>query len=153
MGSISPEAGRTLRRIREDRELTLLDVATRSGGEFKPSAVAAYERGQRNLSLDRFCGLCRLYEVEAGRLLGAIMRAAEGRPPVVIDLTRLEALPIPVRDVVGRFVSEVRTLRGAPRGESLAIRSGDLEVLAPTSGRRKDELGDELGVTPHRPST
>lgn len=145
MGNIALEAGRALRHIRNVRGLTLLDIARKSRGEFKPTAVAAYERAERNMTLDRFCRLCRVYEVDPARLLRAALRAADGRPDVVIDLAELETLSGPDRDLVHRFVTEIRTLRGEPRAEALAVRSGDLEVLAATSGRREGELLDALG--------
>lgn len=144
MGSASHETGRALRRIRKERKLSLRDVAVRSAGAYRASAVAAYERGERNMTLDRFCGLCRIYDVDPGRLLGEIVRALEGRPAPVIDVTRLGALPVAEREAVEAFLSEVRGLRNESGSETIAIRSGDVEVLATSSGRRMDEFMDLL---------
>ena len=49
--------GRALRRARSGRGLTLRDVGMRSAGKFTPTAVAGYERGERKISLQRFCEL------------------------------------------------------------------------------------------------
>ena len=80
-------AGRVLRRARAARGLTLRDVGVRSGGAFSPTAVAGYERGERSITLERFCLLADLYGVPADRLLAEIVGdAAE----VIVDLTSLE---------------------------------------------------------------
>ncbi|MDQ2964665.1 MAG: helix-turn-helix domain-containing protein, partial [Chloroflexota bacterium] len=55
--------GRALRRARQTRGLTLRDVGIRSGGIFTPTAVAGYERGERAISLRRFCDLATFYDV------------------------------------------------------------------------------------------
>lgn len=61
--------GGTLRRARRRHALTLRDVERLSGGKFKPSTLAGYERGERSISLLRLCELCSLYRVLPGRLL------------------------------------------------------------------------------------
>lgn len=156
MGSFGVETGRALRTVRRSRGLTLRELPDASGGGFKPSAVAAYERGDRTISLERFCALCRVYEVDPVRLLADILRELEGRRPVVIDIARLEELPRPDRDLVRRFVGQVRALRGQLAGEAITIRVGDLEVLATTAGRRGDELLELLDLLaddgPRRPA-
>src|SRR5512141_3377511 len=53
--------GMALRRARQARGLTLRDISTLSGGRFKPTSIAGYERAERAISLDRFCDLCALY--------------------------------------------------------------------------------------------
>ncbi|MGH2699518.1 MAG: helix-turn-helix domain-containing protein [Actinomycetota bacterium] len=55
--------GEVLRRARKQRGMTLDDVRRRSRGRFKSSAVGGYERGERAISLERFCDLSEMYGV------------------------------------------------------------------------------------------
>ena len=82
------DVGRALRRARTARGLTLRDVGIISGGTFTPTAVAGYERGERNISLRRFCDLAIFYGVEPVRLLAEIL-LSEDRESVV-NLTAFE---------------------------------------------------------------
>src|SRR6187200_1264605 len=92
--SFSIEVGRRLRSVRRQRRLSLDDVERQSGGRWSASAVGAYERGFRNLSLPRLRELAEFYGVPMGTLLGETdlreERQATGR--VVLDLSRLEQL-------------------------------------------------------------
>jgi transcriptional regulator with XRE-family HTH domain len=86
---ISAEAGRALRRIRTALGLTLQDVGERSGRAFTPTAVAGYERGERQISLQRFCDLATFYGIAPEQLLAEVRRALPEREDLV-DLTLLE---------------------------------------------------------------
>ena len=80
-------AGRVLRHARQARGLTLRDVGLRSGGAFSPTAVAGYERGERGITLERFCKLADFYGVLPDRLLAEIV----GDPAdIIVDLASLE---------------------------------------------------------------
>jgi transcriptional regulator with XRE-family HTH domain len=77
--------GQRLRMVRQQRQLTLEDVDTNSNREFKDSALSAYERGDRIISVLRLQRLAAFYNVPVDYLL----------PPAdqednVIDLTALE---------------------------------------------------------------
>ena len=79
--------GDELRRARHDAGLALRDLNLRSAREFKASAVGGYERGERSISLDRFCRLAELYGVPPDHLLARVLeRAAPASDDVVIDL-------------------------------------------------------------------
>jgi transcriptional regulator with XRE-family HTH domain len=80
-------AGRVLRQARIARGLTLRQVGLRSGGAFSPSAIAGYERGERGITLERFCLLAELYGIPPDRLLAEI---CGDTADVVVDLTPLE---------------------------------------------------------------
>lgn len=138
---IAVVVGRVLRHARQSRGLTLRDVGLRSGGAFKPTAVAGYERGERAISLERLFELCRLYEIPPERLIAEISRIVEGHPPVVVDLQEIEGLGSTEALLVADFVHEVRGMRRrTPPGDTVTLRAGDLEVLASASGHRPDEL-------------
>lgn len=79
--------GRVLRQARVARNLTLRGVGLRSGGAFSPSAVAGYERGERSITLERFCLLADLYGLAPDRLLAEILGDTADD---IVDLTSLE---------------------------------------------------------------
>lgn len=90
-------AGRALRRARMARGLTLRDVGYRSDGAFTPTAVAGYERGERSISLQRFCELAAFYGVAPERLLAEILHPDDA----LVDLTPFEP-PAPTLTPTGR---------------------------------------------------
>ena len=132
MASMALEIGRALRRARLARGMTLKQLSVASAGRFKPTSVAGYERGERSISVIRFCELCRLVGVPPDRLLGEILRAARAEGELLTG-----------------FVQQVASLRGSGEVERITLRAGDIEVLASASGRLPDELKEVLG-TAHR---
>jgi hypothetical protein len=123
--------------------MTLRDVGARSGGAFKATAVAGYERGERAISLVRFCELCAVYQIPPQRLLAEVMREVEGRGLVTVDVRRLEQLEGREAAAVADFVRQVRSVRGE-RGTTVAIRSGDLAVIATAAGSKEDRLLEKI---------
>lgn len=87
--------GDELRRARQEAGLALRDLNSRSAREFKASAVGGYERGERSISLDRFCRLATLYGVAPDRLLARVLERAtpEAGGDVVIDLRAAQGEP------------------------------------------------------------
>jgi transcriptional regulator with XRE-family HTH domain len=95
--SFASVAGEVLREIRLGRSFSLRQVTVRSGGRFKPSSVASYERGERQISLERLFALADVYQVAPERITAAIahrleqLREGDGRTPsrpeplVVVD--------------------------------------------------------------------
>jgi transcriptional regulator with XRE-family HTH domain len=61
--------GYRLRAVRRSLGLSLADAARRSNGEFKPSVLGAYERGERALSVSRLLRIANAYEVPVEVLL------------------------------------------------------------------------------------
>jgi transcriptional regulator with XRE-family HTH domain len=82
--------GDVLREVRTGRGLSLRQVTVRSGGRFKPSSVASYERGERHISLERLFALAEVYGVAPERIVAAVAYriehdGADDGAPVVID--------------------------------------------------------------------
>lgn len=143
--TFAEEVGRVLRHAREAHGLTLRRASHISGGLFRPTSLASYERGERAISLERFCRLSSVYGIPPARLLAEIMRRVEGRPPWVFDRSSLERLEVPEAQIVEGFVREVTTLRGEEEPSStISLRAGDLEVLASASGRRLEDLFEAI---------
>ncbi|HEX5366276.1 MAG TPA: transcriptional regulator [Acidimicrobiales bacterium] len=125
--SVTLEVGRRLRSLRKARHLSLDDVERQSEGRWSASAIGAYERGFRTLSLPRLHELAEFYDVSVSVLLGEQAATGDGPPRLVLDLTALgevnEAAP------VQRFVRSIIVERGDYNGRVLTIRRDDLRAI------------------------
>jgi transcriptional regulator with XRE-family HTH domain len=136
---LAREIGRALRRVRVSRGLTLRSAARASGGRFKPSSIAGYERAERSITVQRFCDLAEVYGVDPARLLDGILVDARGEPQIQLDLSALSDLDLPEAETLRDFAHRVRALRGVG-GPVVTLRHADLEVIAQASGRQQSEL-------------
>lgn len=146
--------GERLRLARTSRGLTLHDVEAATEGEFKASAVGAYERGERTLSVTRLGRLATVYGVEPTTLLS---------PEETIDLPALHALEATapsadaafVLEVLSRFVTHVRSRRGIPSPAPLAVRMDDvalLEIILGQPGEVVETMLGHLGLRASHPA-
>jgi transcriptional regulator with XRE-family HTH domain len=171
--SYAERVGERLRAVRKQKRLSLQAVEATSHQEFKASVLGAYERGERAISVPRLQRLARFYNVPVDQLLprdlGADpawgtddddidLRAAEegnGRrmldadDRVTIDLTRLEELEAPERDMLSRYLGMIQVQRQDFNGRMLTIRGEDLRAIAclfETSAEGMRRRLSELGV-------
>ena len=129
----SREVGVRLRAVRRQRRLSLDEVERASGGRWSASAIGAYERGFRNLSLPRLRELAEFYDVPMSMLLGEIdirdgaveERSATGK--VVLDLMALEH--IEEAAPVLRYARSIVLDRGDWNGRVLSVRRDDVRAL------------------------
>lgn len=131
--SFVAEVGRRLRTIRRQQKLSLEDVERRSGGRWSASAIGAYERGYRNLSLGRLRELADFYGVPISVLVGEIdLRTGTVGPGrrFVLDLAALERATEPVAAAVGRYARSIAMERGDFNGRVISLRRDDLRLLA-----------------------
>jgi transcriptional regulator with XRE-family HTH domain len=146
--------GERLRSLRRSLGLSLTEVQSRTDGEFKASALGAYERGERALSIERLTRLAAVYNVDASTLVTA---------DATIDLPAMhagdEAVRTPYDDAfvlaaLARFAAYVRARRNEPTLTPLVVRAHDVEhltvVLGLTQGRLNDLLG-QLGLCTRAP--
>jgi transcriptional regulator with XRE-family HTH domain len=127
--SVTLEVGRRLRALRKARRLSLDDVERHSSGRWSASAVGAYERGFRTLSLPRLHELAGFYDVPVSVLLGEQPAAAAEEPrTLVLDLEALSQ--VPEAGSVQRFVRSIILERGDFNGRVLTIRKDDLRAIA-----------------------
>jgi transcriptional regulator with XRE-family HTH domain len=139
--SYTVKVGSMLRAARRQRHLSLQAVEARSGHEFKASVLGAYERGERTISVPRLVRLARVYgvsatqlvpedEPEPGRPGEATVGAGAAGPAddVTIDLSLLESVVGPERDLLGRLLD---LLQHRPGDEELAVSvpAGDLRAV------------------------
>lgn len=127
--TFSSEVGQRLRSVRRIRGLSLDDVERESGGRWSASAVGAYERGFRNLSLPRLRDLARFYDVPMGVLLGEDDGAEGGRAQgrLVLDLLALQQ--VPEAESVLRYLRSIILERGDYNGRVLSVRRDDLRAI------------------------
>ena len=127
--SFSIEVGKRLRSVRRIRGLSLDDVERDSGGKWSASAVGAYERGFRNLTLPRLRDLAAFYDVPMGVLLGEEDLAGGGRSQgrLVLDLVSLQS--VPEAESVLRYLRSIILERGDYNGRVLSIRRDDLRAI------------------------
>jgi len=144
--TFSIEVGRRLRSVRRIRGLSLDDVERESGGRWSASAVGAYERGFRNLSLPRLRDLSAFYDVPMGVLLGEEDIGGGGRAQgrLVLDLVALQT--VPEAESVLRYLRSIILERGDYNGRVLSIRRDDLRAIC--SLLRTDEATtlEQLGT-------
>jgi transcriptional regulator with XRE-family HTH domain len=144
--ALALELGRALRGIRRARGLRLRDLGPRSGGWFSATGVAGYERGERAISVGRFCALCEIYGVDADRMLADALRAARGRPRATIDLGRVETVAHAGAELLVTTLERILAMRGATDKTAVTIRSSDVQVLATALGRSPEELIADIGA-------
>ena len=111
--------GPRLRRVREQRGLTLTEAAERAG--LSKSTLSRLENGQRRPSLELLLPLAQVYRVPIDDLVGA---------PEVGD-PRIRLKP---RRVNGRTVLPLTRPGGSRHGRSSSRRPRPGRILAPTTG-------------------
>lgn len=144
--------GERLRVVRKQKRMSLQAVEAASQFEFKASVLGAYERGERAISVPRLQRLARFYNVPVDQLLprdlgpegpkwdqtddGTIdlreeqsARYAE-EMRVSLDLTRLESLAAPERELLMRYIGMIQLQRQDFNGQVLTIRQEDLRAIA-----------------------
>lgn len=131
---ITRAVGQRLRAIRQAQGLSLADVEAQSGGRWSSSAIGAYERGFRTLSLPRLRALADFYRVPVSVLLGEPHPLAEtsDRRKIVIDLEALNR--VDPAAPIQRFVRSIIDARGDYNGRVLSLRFDDLKALCTLVG-------------------
>ncbi len=125
----SVAVGTRLRGVRRAKGFSLDDVERLSGGQWSASAIGAYERGFRNLSLPRLKELATFYDVPMSVLLGE-METLDGSPRgqrITLDLERLKT--IPEANPVWRYLQAIIRERGDYNGRVLSVRRDDARAL------------------------
>ena len=166
--------GSRLRAVRKQMRLSLQAVEAMSDQEFKASVLGAYERGERAISVPRLQRLAKLYDVPVDQLLPQDddatlwgpngegngngespgrarrqLRPWDGQDKVTIDLTKLNSVSGPERDLLRRFLSMIQVQRQDFNGRMITIRAEDLRAIACLFGVTPDAMSrrlDELGL-------
>ena len=137
--------GLALRDARVRAGVSQQELARRSGNRYRPSSIGGYERGERSISVVRFCELARLLRVPADQLLSDALTHASphAHREVVIDVSDLSD------SEAGRETAahahRVRSRRGDYLSSVVTLRAGDLQVIADASGLDVPALLSSLG--------
>lgn len=144
--------GARLRAVRAEQRRSLAAVETASGGEFKASALGAYERGERVISVARLHRLAAVYGVPADALLPGEpvplgLPPGDGRrgPGVRVDLARLGSAAGPEAAALRRFLSAIEQERQDFNGAVLTVRHDDLRAVAAALGMPVPGVLSRLG--------
>lgn len=133
MDGYSRKVGARLRSLRKQRGLTLQQVEVLSNKRLKGSLLAAYERGDRNISVTRLHQIATLYSVPVNQLLPEEVEGAgePALPPkLAIDLNQLQGLPDRQGSILSRHVARLQQQRHDYNTPVLTFRNDDLEQLA-----------------------
>jgi transcriptional regulator with XRE-family HTH domain len=133
MDGYSRKVGARLRSLRKQRGLTLQQVEVLSNKRLKGSLLAAYERGDRNISVTRLHQIATLYSVPVNQLLPEELEGAgePALPPkLAIDLTQLHGLPERQGSILARHVARLQQQRQDFNTPVVTFRADDLEQLA-----------------------
>jgi transcriptional regulator with XRE-family HTH domain len=134
--------GLRLRAVRRQKRLSLHDVETESGKEFKASVLGAYERGERAISVPRLQRLSSFYGVSVDQLLPPLHVEASSEDDefggerrgqvrgITIDLRKLDQLSTTEAALLSRYVGMIKSQRFGFRGSELTMRRDDLNALA-----------------------
>lgn len=133
MSGYSRKVGARLRSLRKQRGLTLQQVEVLSSKRLKGSLLAAYERGDRNISVTRLHQIALLYSVPVTQLLPEEVEAqAEPSLPakLAIDLHQLAGLPERQSALLSRHIAHLQQQRQDFNTSVITFRADDLEQLA-----------------------
>lgn len=138
--------GSQLRRIREQRGLSLRDVEHRSGGQWSAASIAVWERGDRTPKADKLAALADFYGVSVIELVEGPGKTTAVRTPgrIVLDLVRLRQLGEPDARRLQQFVADIQHRRFDYNGRVLSIRSDDLGQLAMIYEITRSEMLQQL---------
>lgn len=139
--------GEKLRKMRQERGMSLQEVCSLSGDSFVVSTLSAYERGKRSLSLERVHELAGIYGQSTNSLLDVdnrpdLQRSIAGNTPLRIRLESLAALSPEERRPLETYLEFLRQLRNDPARDMLTIRKEDLVYLSSLYGVRPQALKD-----------
>ena len=125
--------GARLRAIRAQQHLSLHGVERKSGGRWKAVVVGSYERGDRAVSVQRLAELADFYGVPVGELLPKEQAPTAGAPglaKIVLNLERLQSVPMDEAGPLVRFAAAIQRQRGDYGNKVLSIRAEDMRSLA-----------------------
>lgn len=133
MTGYSRKVGARLRSLRKQRGLTLQQVEVLSSKRLKGSLLAAYERGDRNISVTRLHQIAMLYAVPVTQLLPEepeTVGEPEAPSKMAVDLERLSGLPERQGAELSRHIASLQHQRRDFGTAVVTFRTDDLEQLA-----------------------
>lgn len=143
--------GERLRRIRQQKQMSLNEVEALSELEFKASVLGAYERGERAISVPRLERLARFYGVSVDQLLPRDPQRIEGTQPgatgptkIRIDVAKLSTMQGDQFAMLERFLRMIQVQRQDFNGKVITVRAHDTRAIAVMLDVSVDDVGDKL---------
>lgn len=143
--------GERLRRIRQQKQLSLSDVEARSDLEFKASVLGAYERGERAISVPRLERLARFYGVSIDQLLPRDQQRVDGGADQAgapkklrIDVAKLSTMSGQQFEMLERFLRMIQVQRQDFNGKVITVRAHDTRAIAVMLDVPVDNVGERL---------
>lgn len=142
--------GERLRRIRQQKRLSLSEVEASSDSEFKASVLGAYERGERAISVPRLERLARFYGVSVEQLLPRDANSVDSSTSTStgklrIDVAKLSTMPGPQFEMLERFLRMIQVQRQDFNGKVITVRAHDTRAIAVMLDVAVDAVGEKLG--------
>lgn len=128
--------GERLRSIRLQKNMSLGDVETRSGDEFKASVLGAYERGERAISVPRLERLAKFYDVDIDQLLPRdplrveVGSASAGQGKLRIDVAKLGQMQGAQFSMLEKYLRMIQIQRQDFNGKVITVRQHDIRAIA-----------------------
>lgn len=148
MSEYTKALGARLRAIRAQQGLSLHGVEERSRGRWKAVVVGSYERGDRNVTVERLAELAEFYSVPPAELLPDTRATPapprDSLPRLVIDLERLSRVSPEQGAALSRYAATIQSQRGDYNGRVLSIRQEDLRSLAVIYDDTPSRLTEQL---------
>ena len=144
--------GERLRRIRQQKQMSLSDVEARSDQEFKASVLGAYERGERAISVPRLERLARFYGVGVDQLLPRDPQRVDDAgdqsaapKKLRIDVAKLSTMSGQQFEMLERFLRMIQVQRQDFNGKVITVRAHDTRAIAVMLDVPVDQVGRRLG--------
>ena len=143
--------GGRLRAIRQQKNLSLNEVETKSQEEFKASVLGAYERGERSISVPRLERLAKFYGVTVDQLLPRDPQRVEDNQPgassptkLRIDVAKLSTRVGVESKMLERFLRMIQVQRQDFNGKVITVRAHDTRAIAVMLDIPVDQVGVRL---------
>ncbi len=146
MDGFAEALGSAIRATRTEGGHSMGDIARSSLGRFSVSALGGYERGERDISVEKLVELAAAMHVRPEDLIARALErlTPKTRTEAVIDLRLLSDTKGPAADAVGRHARRIQLGRGDLFADVITIRSGDLQVIAADAGLEASTLLDAI---------
>jgi len=126
------EIAAAMKSVRRGKGMTLRDVETKSGGQWKAVVIGSYERCDRALSIKKAINLANFYQVPLNELLGLGSPSKLPSPEkITLDIRATSNTNSSELDLqsLRNFATLICAKRQDWNGEVLSIRTSDLTTI------------------------
>lgn len=137
------EVQHRLRRLRESRQLSLLEVEKISQGSVTAISLGSYERGDRQVSVSKLIHIANVYQVPVTEFFDT---QQEERPQmsITIDIRKIIKSSDADENRVIEVIRRIAKQRGDWNGEVMSLRSSDTAHLELFTGLSRNQVQEIL---------